>query len=98
MGEVGFYPGGRWDRILRQVQDTPRSLSQIHAALQDGRYTSRVERVKIWRACCRLRDLGLIARTGRGLVATEQGVAALDEASTATGDSLPTTTGAEVAA
>lgn len=78
----GYHPGGRWERILRTIQDRPLTESEILRAIHDGRYPRKIERRKVYAALGAMTRHGLTARLpGRppAFTATAHGVRLLHD-------------------
>ncbi|MET4683716.1 hypothetical protein [Brevundimonas faecalis] len=75
----GYRPGGRWERILRAANQ-PMTQGEILRAVETGRHSRNVEKIKVHKALAAMRRLGLIARLDqpRGFIATAHGVRTLD--------------------
>lgn len=75
----GYRAGGRWERILRAAS-RPLTQSEILQAVDTGRHSRNVEKVKIHKALLAMRRQGLIARLDdpRSFITTAHGVRMLD--------------------
>lgn len=71
-------PDGRWRRILEALEAGPLSLGPIRALTDPGRYTRRVEGIKIYNALRDMTAVGLVDhRRNQGWILTPHGAAAL---------------------
>lgn len=66
-------PGGRWHRILRAVSTRPMRCGEILDATHVSDRPRKIENRKVWWAVTRMADVGLIAHTPAGFIATASG-------------------------
>ena len=75
-----YAPGGRWERILAELDRTNRSRSDLAALVASGRHRRRDERRKVWNALTAMTEIGFVRQVGPSLFAiTERGRAALQD-------------------
>lgn len=71
-------PDGRWRRILEALEAGPLSLGRIRAVTDPGRYTRRIEGIKIYHALRDMTAVGLVDhQRNQGWILTPHGAAAL---------------------